>query len=274
MRAVVRGGYHLTIAVWLLSAASASLLDLRQPILILLFEAAWIAAVTGVLLLNIGFLSNLKGESVPRLGAANYISLLRLTLLPLLVALILQGRWIAALVAYVAVSLSDVADGVVARWRREETRLGFVLDPFGDVLFQVAVFVSLYMRSQISGLLLATVLLRYGLLFAGCAVLYLVQGRIWIRPTPFGRSTGVALWVGTVLLLATPRMRWDPTIPFWIERLLTVLFAAGTLHVLSIGWMNFRRPPAEGYGYAKAWGILIRRERPGDEMGDGARRNR
>lgn len=263
MRAVVRGGFHLTIAVWGLSAVVAAVLDLRQPVFLLLFEAVWIAAITGVLLLNIGFLSNLNGEPVPRLGAANYISLFRLTLLPLLAALLVQERWGAALAGYILVSLSDVADGVVARWRGEETRLGFVLDPFGDVLFQVCVFASLYLSDRVGGFLLGMILLRYTLLFTGCAVLFLVQGRIWIRPTLFGRSSGIAVWVGTILLLVSTVVAFPSPVLFWIERILTVLFAAGAVHVLVIGWMNFRRPPAEGYGYARAWGVLIGRQRGG-----------
>jgi phosphatidylglycerophosphate synthase len=261
MRDVVRTGFLLTGAAWALDLVLITLLHLHGTFLILLAQGFWIAAVTGVLLLNIGFLATLDGNPVTRFGAANRITLARVATLPMLAVLILERAWLPALVAYLVIALSDVLDGIVARRRHEETRLGFVFDPLGDVLFQITVFVSLFLRDRVGAWTLGAVLLRYGLLIFGCIALYLLLGRIWIRPTPFGRATGVALGAGTVLLMYGPLSGWSERALGLIERVIAILFAAGAVHVLMIGWVNFRRPAAEGYGDWRRWGIRISRDK-------------
>ena len=261
MRAVVRTGFFLTGAAWILDLAIATLLGLRGTALILLVQGLWIATVVGVIVLNIGFLTKLDGTVVTRFGLANQLTLARVALLPLLAVLILQERWAAALAGYILIALTDVVDGIVARRRHEETRLGFVLDPLGDILFQITVFVGLFLRDRVATWTLAAVLVRYSLLIFGCIALYLLQGRIWIRPTPFGRATGVALGAGTVLLLYAPLSGWTGSSLGAIEKIIAILFAAGAIHVLMIGWVNFRRPAAEGYGDWRKWGIRISRDR-------------
>lgn len=259
MRSVVHAGFFLTAAAWSWDALALWVFGMEGLLVLLLIQGIWIAAATGLVLLNIGFLSTLDGQPVGRFGAANMLSLGRLASLPLLCSFIVQERWVAALVAYLVIASSDIVDGIVARRRHEETRLGFVLDPIVDVLFQVSVFVSLYSGGRIGGVTLAAVLFRYGLLFFGCAALYFLQGRIWIRPTPFGRATGVALGAGTILLLYGPRSGWPDATLSLIARIITLLFLAGAVHVLAIGWMNFRRPAAQGYGDWRRWGLRIAR---------------
>lgn len=261
MRTVVRTGFVLTAAAWAVDLCLISIFHLDGAFLILLAQGFWIAVVIGVILLNIGFLTNLQGTASARLGAANQITLARVATLPMLAALILGGRWLPALVAYLVIALSDVLDGIVARRRHEETRLGFVMDPLGDVLFQITVFVSLFLRDRVGPWTLGAVLFRYGLLIFGCIALYLLLGRIWIRPTPFGRATGVALGAGTVLLMYGPLSGWSQRALKTIETVIAILFAAGAVHVLMIGWVNFRRPAAEGYGDWRRWGLRISRDR-------------
>ncbi len=261
MRAVVRTGFFLTGAAWILDFSIAALLGLRGTALIFLAQGLWIAAVTGVILLNIGFLTRLDGTVVTRMGLANQLTLARVALLPLLAVLILQERWAAALAGYLLIASTDIVDGIVARRRHEETRLGFVLDPLGDILFQITVFAGLFLRDRVGPWTLAAVLVRYGLLIFGCIALYLLQGRIWIRPTPFGRTTGVALGAATVLLMYAPLSGWTGSSLGVIEDVIAILFAAGAVHVLMLGWVNFRRPAAEGYGDWRRWGIRISRDR-------------
>ena len=76
---------------------------------------------------------------------ANQVTLARLVLLPLPVALIYQGTrgfMLAALGVYVLLGLTDVLDGYLAR-RHGSTALGALLDPVVDKIFLVAGFVPL-----------------------------------------------------------------------------------------------------------------------------------
>jgi CDP-diacylglycerol--glycerol-3-phosphate 3-phosphatidyltransferase len=82
---------------------------------------------------------------VPVRITANQVTLLRLVLLPLPVALIYRnthGFMLAALAIYVLLGLTDVLDGYLAR-KHGSTALGALLDPVVDKIFLVAGFVPL-----------------------------------------------------------------------------------------------------------------------------------
>jgi len=266
MRAVVRAGFALTAFTWGVDLLLAFGFEWVSIFSLLLFQGLWISAITGAVLLNISFLTTLDGRPAPRVGAANLVSLGRVGLLPTLSSAILRENWPVAVALYLALALSDVADGVIARKRKEETRLGFILDPVADVVFQVVVFASLFARDRIGDSALAAVVARYSLLLAGSVALLLIRGRIWIKPTPFGRATGVIVGVVTVYLLTGPILHWSPRSLQIAEDIITGLFAAGAIHVLIIGLINFRRPAQAGYGDWKLWGLpLIRKTGPRDK---------
>jgi CDP-diacylglycerol--glycerol-3-phosphate 3-phosphatidyltransferase len=76
---------------------------------------------------------------------ANQVTLLRLVLLPLPVALVYRGTrpfMLAALAIYIVLGLTDVLDGYLAR-KYGSTPLGALLDPVVDKIFLVAGFVPL-----------------------------------------------------------------------------------------------------------------------------------
>ncbi len=76
---------------------------------------------------------------------ANQVTLLRLVLLPLPVALVYRNShafWIAALCVYILLGLTDALDGYLAR-KHGSTALGALLDPVVDKIFLVAGFVPL-----------------------------------------------------------------------------------------------------------------------------------
>ena len=76
---------------------------------------------------------------------ANQVTLLRLVLLPLPVALVYRNTpafWLAALGIYIVLGLTDALDGYLAR-KHGPTTLGALLDPVVDKIFLVAGFVPL-----------------------------------------------------------------------------------------------------------------------------------
>ena len=87
------------------------------------------------------------------MGLPNYLTLLRIFLVPVLVAVLLTGRSeqdlltlnarLLALVIFAIAAITDVLDGFLARLRNEVTRLGRLLDPIADKLLISAAFISL-----------------------------------------------------------------------------------------------------------------------------------
>jgi cardiolipin synthase len=180
-----------------------------------------------------------------RLSAINLptsLTVLRFCLAPGIALFLVRHHFALALVTYLTAELSDVADGWLARRLKQITCLGTVLDPIVDICFNVVIFGGLFASGLIPPWVLAVALLRYGIFLVGGACLYLLVGPVRIRPTFFGRLSGVvmvALVAFLVLLHALHRA--------WVERLapLTVialgaLLLAAVGQVVALGWYNLR----------------------------------
>jgi cardiolipin synthase (CMP-forming) len=257
----VHTGYVLSAVAFVIDLGLWRGLHLPGALFFLLGHLVWISAVGSLLLLNSSFLQHLDGRWLQRLGVANLLTVLRASFLPLLLDLLWLRRWTAALGVYAVLGLTDVVDGAVARRRHEESKLGFVLDPFVDILFHLGVLLSLWAVGVLSGLTGALVATRYVLLVGGCGVLYLAKGEIWIQPTPFGKLTGILISLLTgSLLLMLGLQRATPGLQRVIDDGLAAIFAAAVLHVLVIGRTNFRRPAEHGVAvYRRGWGLLLGR---------------
>lgn len=262
VRSIVQAGCTLLAVALIIDLWLWRGLWLPGAPLFLLGHFVWISGVSSLLLLNSGFLQHLDGRRLERLGLANLLTVVRASFLPVLLYLLWLSRWTSALGVYAVLALTDVIDGAVARRRHEESKLGFVLDPFVDILFHLGVLLSLSAVGVLSWLTGTLVAARYLLLLGGCGALYLAKGEIWIQPTPFGKMTGIAISLLTgFLLLVLGLERATPGLRRGIDRGLAVVFAATVLHVLMIGRTNFRRPVAGGVAvYRRGWGLLLSRD--------------
>lgn len=76
----------------------------------------------------------------------NLLSLFRILLVPLLVAVLLtkfEGKEFVGLAVFWVASLTDFLDGFIARRKKLVTRLGKLLDPAADKILTSAAFISL-----------------------------------------------------------------------------------------------------------------------------------
>ena len=76
----------------------------------------------------------------------NLLSLFRILLIPLMVALYVKGHSIGALCVFALSALSDILDGQIARRFNMVTNLGKMLDPLADKLTQGAALVCVAQR--------------------------------------------------------------------------------------------------------------------------------
>lgn len=158
----------------------------------------------------------------------NALTLLRIFLTPLLVAVLLtrteHGLWLGAGIFGVAVA-TDYLDGWVARRRNQVTRLGIVLDPLADKLLTAAAFISLvelgaapawmvvivvgrelavtWLRHLAAGrdlLIPASVLGKAKMVSQVVAILLLILGQ---RYALLDRLGALALWVVVALALVS-----------------------------------------------------------------------
>lgn len=133
----------------------------------------------------------------------NFISLLRIFLVPVFASLYLHGHVLAAVGVLLLCGVSDVLDGAIARRYGLVTDLGKALDPVADKLIQAAMMLCAAVKAPCVLLLLSLHVLRE--LSLAALGLYVVRatGRVssarW-----YGKLCTFAIYVFLVALLALP----------------------------------------------------------------------
>ena len=133
----------------------------------------------------------------------NLITLFRILLTPLFIIFLIQGRYRQALAVFVLAGVSDLADGFIARWWQQKSRLGSYLDPAADKLLMSASFVTLAISRLIPSWLTVVVISRDVILGLGALILRLTDYPLVVRPSLAGKWTTTLqlITVGLVLLV-------------------------------------------------------------------------
>jgi cardiolipin synthase (CMP-forming) len=148
------------------------------------------------------------------LTAANQLTILRVILVPVFVIQLLYGYRGWALVTFFAAGVTDLFDGLIARWTGQKTTLGAWLDPMADKLLLVTMFVMLTLPNIGSANPLplwftVLVISRDVAIVLTVAVVNLAVGPRTFRPSIFGKiATATYIFTGVVTLyfnyLGTP----------------------------------------------------------------------
>jgi len=138
------------------------------------------------------------------MNTANAITLLRLALIPVFIALLLlyrpdsglEGLRIAAFIVFITAALSDGVDGYIARNYNQRTRLGAVLDPTADKLLTNLSFVFLAalpsFDTQVPKWLPVIILARDITIVSGSYMINKFMGPLSVRPRILGKAATVA----------------------------------------------------------------------------------
>src|ERR671923_1960023 len=142
------------------------------------------------------------------MGLANWLTVLRILLIPVFIALLVYQKPRAALVTFAAAALTDLLDGYVARRRGSQSRLGAFLDPMADKLLLMSSFVTLTWLKALPFWIAAVVISRDLILVIGALAIHMAGGRITPRPTRAGKLA-TFFQILTVLIGLTGRfLRW------------------------------------------------------------------
>jgi cardiolipin synthase len=172
----------------------------------------------------------------------NVITLARIGACAPLAWLILDGEDRAALWLALAMGVSDVLDGMLARKFGWQSRLGGLLDPVADKLFMIAAFLALGAVGALPLWLIALVLLRDVVIVAGA----FAYNRL-VEPVPAAPSTaGKACTLAQVMLvLAVLTGRAGLPLPEpGVEILITVVAALALVSGGHYVWVWSRRARA------------------------------
>jgi cardiolipin synthase len=122
------------------------------------------------------------------MGLANWLTVLRIVLIPVFVTLLVYRRPGWALAVFTAAALTDLLDGWVARRRGMASRLGAFLDPLADKLLLTVSFVTLTYLKALPFWITAVVISRDVILVVGALLVHMVGIRIDPQPTRAGKA--------------------------------------------------------------------------------------
>ena len=243
VRAVWSVALAFFAAAFLASAAIALSVERSLAYELLLWTSVWILLAFSAATAGISLLRDTHGYRLASLNAPLVLTLSRVVLVPGIALLLMDQHYALALGVYVFASLTDVADGWIARRWNQVTELGTVLDPLVDIVFNFTLFAGLVLAGLLPAWVFAAAAVRYGVLVLGGAYLYVFVGPVRIHPTTLGRFMGVVTsgLVGLLTLLhLSGGQLADRLLPL-TGIALGVLLSGGVLHVLVLGWYNLRK---------------------------------
>jgi cardiolipin synthase len=243
VRGIALAGLGHLLALFVAATLLSFLVDRGLAVDYLVRSGAWLAGGLLWISLHLGMFR--EDTDLPRsgLGLPNFLTLSRLVCIPAFQLFLTRGHTSLALAALVLGGLSDVADGIAARSSGTVTRLGRVFDPLVDILFTAMVAVTLTQTGLLPGWILALVLLRYGLLLVGAAVIYVVRGPVRVQPTVLGKATGlvtIGLLVGILLVHGFLPAPLEEQALEVIHPALALILALTVIQVVIIGVYNIR----------------------------------
>jgi len=170
------------------------------------------------------------------LSIPNYLTLFRILLTPVFfIALVSytpekEGFRLVALAIFVIAALTDALDGLLARFLKQRTALGQMLDPLADKILLVSAYVGLLFVASLPFRpplwITITIIFRDLILLIGFFILHFAAVKIEVLPNILGKLTTVS----QMLLLCFILLEWPLAVPL---AFLTVAFTiiSGVIYI-------------------------------------------
>ena len=166
---------------------------------------------------------------------ANRLTVTRIVLVPVFILSILYYKLNVAFVIFLIAAVTDGLDGYIARTRNEKTRFGAVLDPIADKLLVGSAFICFSIVTNLPAHLKMPIYVpliiisRDVIILTGALVIYLLAGKIDIKPTVLGKLTTVFQMLTIILVLL--RFQYSS----WVWNIAVVFTVISGLDYLRIG---------------------------------------
>lgn len=166
------------------------------------------------------------------LTVANFLTIIRLILIPVFVTALYYGRFGWALGLFFAAAVTDGLDGLVARNFNQKTQLGAILDPMADKLLLVTAFVILSLEAftiiqPLPFWLTVAVISRDAFIVLGALVINITTGFSKFRPSAPGKINTVVQVLLIVVFLSANAFQFEARYlaPFYYATLAMAVFS-------------------------------------------------
>jgi cardiolipin synthase len=160
----------------------------------------------------------------------NFLTLLRIILVPLLVIFLINKLFLKALILFTCLGLTDALDGFLARILKQQTVLGAYLDPIADKVLITTCFLALAILKVIPGWLAVVVVSRDVIILLGIAILSIMKVSFQVQPLFVSKVT-TTLQIGTVFFALF--FKAFPFLPVDITWLMLLYWSTAAFTVVS-----------------------------------------
>mgnify|MGYP001589760582 CR=1 FL=1 len=136
------------------------------------------------------------------INIANGLTAARVLLVPYFAYLLISGRGKAALLVFAVSGATDALDGLLARWLRQRTLVGALLDPIADKLLMATAFVVLSYVHIVPLRLAVMVISRDIFILVGSFLYLLLLDSSDIRPTGLSKANTAVQILTVIYFLA------------------------------------------------------------------------
>lgn len=169
----------------------------------------------------------------------NILTLSRIALAPVLILVLKDLDYVAALAVFLVAGFTDALDGWIAKRWRYTTRFGAILDPVADKFLLVSSYVMLMLLDHLPFWLVLTVVFRDLLIVGGYIAYTSVVGTVQMQPSRLSKVNTFAQILLVVAVLVHEASGFD--YPPLIDTLV---------------WLVFATTVASGVHYVLVWGVL------------------
>ncbi len=157
-----------------------------------------------------------KEEKNNFLTAPNFLSSLRILLVPVFLVMIFRQKVFYALMVFLVAGATDLFDGLFARIWHQKTRIGALLDPAADKLLATSAFIVLTLPAlnspNVIPLWLTVVVIGRDLLIVlGAIILYILINQKKFKPSILGKASTSCQLTVVLLVLFFNSIETSPT---------------------------------------------------------------
>ena len=172
-----------------------------------------------------------KEEKNNFLTAPNFLSSLRILLVPVFLVMIFRQEVFYALMVFLVAGATDLFDGLFARIWHQKTRIGALLDPAADKLLATSAFIVLTLPAlnspNVIPLWLTVVVIGRDLLIVlGAIILYILISQKKFKPSLLGKASTSCQLTVVLLVLLFNSIETSPTLlglGFHLTLIVTIL---------------------------------------------------
>lgn len=168
----------------------------------------------------------------------NLITIGRLVLVPLVVAMIIDARWQAAFLIFVVAGISDAVDGFIAKRFNMMSELGAYLDPVADKALIVSIYITLAVVGAIPAWLVILVVSRDLMIVSAVILSWVMDKPVTIAPFLVSKLNTAAQLALAALILCTRAFGLDPGLAMQLGQLLVALLTVGSMTAYLAFWLR------------------------------------